>query len=134
MAYSKRCWVLLITRDMRVHVPPELYLSVDQAEDEARRWLATLFGWRPTSKRVSSAGAVSIGRRFALHLIDFELHESWHAGSLWIGAEWNDRSFRGCEPNSYRQMLKERTLGLPIASREEWGSQCGPLRGTVAAL
>ena len=34
-----------------------------------------------------------VGRRLALHLVNFELHESWHAGSLWIGAEWTDRSF-----------------------------------------
>lgn len=93
MGFSKKCWVLLVTRDMRVHVPPELYLSSDQAEDEARRWLSVLFGWRPTSKRVSTAGAVPVGRRFMLHMIDFEMHESWHAGSLWIGAQWNDRSF-----------------------------------------
>ena len=93
MGYARKCWVLLIMRDMRVHVPPELYLSPDQAEDEARRRLSVLFGWRPTSKRVLTAGALPIGRRFTLQVIDFEMHESWHAGSLWIGAEWNDRSF-----------------------------------------
>lgn len=124
MGYAKKCWVLLITRDMRVHVPPELYLNLDQAEDEARRWLSVLFGWRPTSKRVSTAGAVPVGRRFALHMIDFEMHESWHAGSLWIGAEWNDRSFPRMQTellptgvqgaHSWAASRLSRRLGVPM--------------------
>jgi hypothetical protein len=48
------CWILLVTRDFRVHMPPERYSNLDQAQNEARRWLSALFGWRPISKRVTS--------------------------------------------------------------------------------
>jgi hypothetical protein len=93
MGQSKPCWVVLIARDMQVHMPPELYTSLDQAEDEARRWLSTLFAWKPSSKRVSTSGTLQVGRRFALHMISFDFPDPWRAGSLWLGAEWTARSY-----------------------------------------
>lgn len=39
---------------------------------------------------------------------------------------------RGCEPNSYRQTLKERTLGLPLGFRQGWECRCELRPGTVA--
>lgn len=86
-------WVLLVTKGMQVYLPPELYLNLDQAEDEARRWLAILFGWRPSSKRSVSTGVVRAGRQFSMHLIRFELPNQWSAGALWLGAEWCERAF-----------------------------------------
>ena len=86
-------WVLLVTREYQVHLPPELYTSLEQAEDEARRCLSYLFGWRATSKRVSSAGAIRVGRRFMLHMLQFEFPDPWRAGALWLGAEWGGKSF-----------------------------------------
>jgi hypothetical protein len=87
------CWVLLVTREFQVHMPPELYTSRGQAENEARRWLTVLFGWRPTSKRVTTAGPIRVGDRYAVHLIKFPLPAPWRACPLWIETEWNDRSF-----------------------------------------
>jgi hypothetical protein len=37
-------WLLLITRDMRLYMPPELFRSRSNADFEARRWLWFLFG------------------------------------------------------------------------------------------
>lgn len=78
---------------MQVHLPPEMYTNLDQAEDEARRWLGVLFGWRPTTRRTVSTGLVQVGRQYSMHLIHFELPDPWRAGSMWLGTEWGARSF-----------------------------------------
>jgi hypothetical protein len=93
LSVNRSCWVLLVTRGMQIHLPPEMYTNLDQAEDEARRWLTILFGWRPTTRRAVSTGVVRVGREYSMHLIHFELPDPWRAGSMWLGTEWGERSF-----------------------------------------
>ncbi len=76
-------WLLMITRDMRVHVPPQLFWTRANADFEARRWLWFLFGWTRVSDTRLAAGQVKVGVRHMLHLVEMEIPESWVAEPLW---------------------------------------------------
>lgn len=78
-----KAWLLVITRDLSVHMPPELYDNLDRAEMEGRRWLSTLLGWRPASKGALVSGSPAGRGRYLLHMQPFELPNSWRACPLW---------------------------------------------------
>lgn len=73
----KTRWLLLITRDMRLYMPPELFWSRQAADFEARRWLWFLYGLTHVSDRRLAGGEVKVGVRNVLHLIEMEMPESW---------------------------------------------------------
>jgi hypothetical protein len=76
-------WLLLITRDMRLYMPPELFRSKSSGEFEARRWLWFLYGLTRVSDKRLAGGQVKVGVRSVLHLIETEMPESWGAMPLW---------------------------------------------------
>jgi hypothetical protein len=76
-------WLLLITRDMRLYMPPELYLGRAQADFEARRWLWFMFGIRRISGDRLRGGEIRVGVRHMLHLVELELPEPRDVTDLW---------------------------------------------------
>ena len=83
-------WMLLITRDMRLYMPPELFRSRTNADFEARRWLWFLFGLTRVSDKRLAGGQVKVGVRSVLHLVEMEMPESWGAMRLWACLATNE--------------------------------------------
>jgi hypothetical protein len=86
-------WLLLITRDMRLYMPPELYRSRADADFEARRWLWFLFGLNRVSDKRLAGGEVKVGVRHVLHLFEMEMPESWGAMELWACLATNEDAY-----------------------------------------
>jgi hypothetical protein len=83
-------WLLLITRDMRLYMSPELFRSRATADFEARRWLWFLFGLTRVSDKRLAGGQVKVGVRSVLHLIETDMPESWGAMQLWACLATNE--------------------------------------------
>jgi hypothetical protein len=83
-------WLLLITRDMRLYMPPELFRSRANADFEARRWLWFLFGLTRVSDKRLAGGQVKVGVRSVLHLLEMEMPESWGAMRSWACLATNE--------------------------------------------
>src|SRR4051794_3102124 len=83
-------WLLLITRDMRLYMPPELFRSRATADFEARRWLWFLYGLTRVSEKRLAGGQVKGGVRNVLHLVEMEMPESWGAMRLWACLAMNE--------------------------------------------
>ena len=86
----KTRWLLLITRDMRLYMPPELFWSRQAADFEARRWLWFLYGLSRVSDKRLAGGQVKVGVRNVLHLVEMEMPESWGAMRLWACLAMNE--------------------------------------------
>jgi hypothetical protein len=80
-----RCWVLIVTRGLKVWLPPELYLSRDLAAREAVRWHAIL-------RLPVDAPHYSSSARY-LHLVESMFPEPWRACPVWVGVSWHVHSF-----------------------------------------
>ena len=87
-----KAWLLVVTRDLRVHMPPELYENLDRAELEGRRWLSTVLGWRPASNGALVAGSPAGTGRYLLHMKEFELPNPWRACPLWACVKWSAKA------------------------------------------
>jgi hypothetical protein len=83
-------WLLLITRDLRLYMPPELFRSRVTADFEARRWLWFLYGLTRVSDKRLAGGQVKVGVRNVLHLVEMEMPESWGAMRLWACLATNE--------------------------------------------
>ena len=81
------CRVLLISRGLRIWIPPEVYLVQDLAEREVKRW-------REALRLTRQPGTFSQNAR-ALHLVESLFPESWRACPVWVGVTWSIRSFPG---------------------------------------
>jgi hypothetical protein len=90
---DRKRWLLLITRDMRLHMPPELFSSRVVADFEARRWLWFLFGLRRVSDKRLAGGEVKVGVRHVLHLFEMDVPESWGAMQLWACLATDEDSY-----------------------------------------
>jgi len=80
-----QCWLLVVTRGLKVWLPPEVYLNKDLAVRESSRWRATVR--LPVAPRKFS----SSGR--CLHLIQTMFPEPWRACPVWMGVTWTARSY-----------------------------------------
>jgi hypothetical protein len=81
----KACRVVLISRGLRIWIPPEVYLVGDLAEREASRW-------REALRLPRQPGTFSQNAR-ALHLVESLFPEQWRACPVWVGVTWSSRSF-----------------------------------------
>ena len=86
-------WLLLITRDMRLYMPPELFWSRQTADFEARRWLWFLYGLTRVSDKRLAGGEVKVGVRNVLHLVEMEMPESWGSMRLWACLAMNEDTY-----------------------------------------
>ena len=86
-------WLLLITRDMRLYMPPELFRSRTNADFEARRWLWFLYSLTRVSDQRLAGGQVKVGVRNVLHLIEMDMPESWGAMRLWACLAMNEDKY-----------------------------------------
>jgi hypothetical protein len=83
-------WLLLITRDMQLCMPPELYWQKARADFEAQRWLWMLFGWTSVPGKHLAAGQIKVGVRHVLHLVQIDTPEPWVAMPLWACLATNE--------------------------------------------
>ena len=91
---DKTRWLLLITRDMRLYMPPELFWSRQAADFEARRWLWFLYGLTRVSDKRLAGGEVKVGVRNVLHLVEVDMPESWgRSMRLWACLAMNEDSY-----------------------------------------
>jgi hypothetical protein len=86
-------WLLLITRDLRLYMPPELFRSRTNADFEARRWRWFLYGLTRVSDQRLAGGQVKVGVRNVLHLIEMDMPESWGAMRLWACLAMNEDKY-----------------------------------------
>lgn len=79
------CWVLIVTRGLRVWLPPEVYLQHPLAIREAERW-RSIFAIRTEPPPYSP-------RARCTHLVRTELPDPWRACPVWVGVTWSLRSY-----------------------------------------
>ena len=87
---NNKRWLLLITRDMRLYMPPEIFRSRADCGFRGSTLALVLFGlhtslgqetcWRP-----SEGGGSNV-----LHLVEMEMPESWGAMRLWACLATNE--------------------------------------------
>lgn len=81
-----RCWVLVVTRGLRVWLPPEVYVhDRETAIREARRWSAML--------RIPLEPSDYSPRSKSLRLIQMVFPDPWRACPVWVGITWSVRSY-----------------------------------------
>lgn len=81
-----RCWVLIVTRGLRVWLPPEVYVhDRENAIREARRWCAML--------RIPLEPGDYSPRTKSLHLIQMVFPDPWRACPVWVGINWSVRTY-----------------------------------------
>lgn len=80
-----QCWVLLVTRGLKVWLPPEIYLQHELGERESARWRAIL-------RLPTAAPSFSATARF-LHLLETRFPEPWRACPVHVGVTWSERSY-----------------------------------------
>jgi hypothetical protein len=85
--------MVVLTKELRVVTPPEIYPSWERAEYEVRRWLWLLFGLRRVSQKSLAAGSLQLRDRQVVHLIGTPFPDSWRANPLWISLSWTTRTF-----------------------------------------
>lgn len=102
------CWVLIVTRGLRVWLPPEVYLQRRLAELESQRWRATL-------RLPAVQPRFSAGVRY-LHLVETEFPDSWRACPVWVGVISTARAYprirfelMAADENEAAQWLRRRT-------------------------
>ena len=79
------CWVLVVTRGLRVWLPPELYLNRALAIRESTRW-------RSTFRLPNEPPKFSPNGRW-LHLTETLFPEPWRACPVWVGVTWGERRY-----------------------------------------
>lgn len=79
------CWILIVTRGLKVWLPPEIYLEGALATRESVRWRATLR--LPATPREFSP------KVRCLHLIQTVFCEPWRACPVRVGVAWSVRSY-----------------------------------------
>jgi len=79
------CWLLIVTRGLRVWLPPDVYLTHDLAARESARWRTTFR--LPASPREFSP----LVR--CLHMTQTLFPEPWRACPVWVGVTWSVRSY-----------------------------------------
>jgi hypothetical protein len=79
------CWILIVTRGLRVWLPPEIYLEHELAVRESARWRATL--------RLPAASPEFSPKVRCLHLIPTTFLEPWRACPVRVGVTWSVRSY-----------------------------------------
>lgn len=107
------CWVLIITRGLRIWIPPEVYLQRELALREASRWRMSL--------RVPATPPDYSPTARCLHLIPTEFPEPWRACPVWLGLTWTVRGYprartvlMAADDNEAREWLARRA---PRAAR-----------------
>lgn len=80
-----RCWVLIVTRGLRVWLPPEVYLQRDLATKESARWRGVL--------RLPAATPEFAPTARCLHVIQTMFPEPWRACPVRVGVTWSVRSY-----------------------------------------
>lgn len=106
-----RCWVLIVTRGLRLWLPPEVYLQRDLALREGERWRAT---FRIPARQMRYTDTARV-----LTLIETLFPESWRACPLWVGIAWNVRSY---------PTLKAELMAADEDEAAEWLRQRAPKR------
>ena len=81
----KHCWVLVVTRGLRLWLPPEVYLTRDLALKEVDRWQTTF--------RVPSDPPPLTNSSRYLRLLRTWFPEPWRACPVWVGIYWSERSY-----------------------------------------
>lgn len=80
------CWVLIVTRGLRVWLPPEVYVhDRETAVREGRRWCRML--------RIPLEPGAYRPRAKALHSIQTVFLDPWRACPVWLGLTWSVRSY-----------------------------------------
>ncbi len=88
----RRCWLIIITKGLRVWMPPELYIVRSLAVREARRWVEAL-SRRHAREDPVAASPIHLRDQVLLHVIETDFEEPWRSCPLWIGIRWSERSY-----------------------------------------
>ena len=81
----RQCWLLVVTKELRVWMPPEVYLERAMALREARRWVSVLSRRRRSPADVGARSPLSLPGHAALHVVETQFMEPWRACRLWVG-------------------------------------------------
>jgi hypothetical protein len=79
------CWVLIVTRGLRVWLPPELYLQEELATRESARWRSIL--------RLPAAPPEFSATGRCILLLEMTFPEPWRACPVRLGLTWSVRSY-----------------------------------------
>jgi hypothetical protein len=113
------CWVLIVTRGLKVWLPPEVYLQSELAAKESMRWRTTL--------RLSAAPPDFSASARCLHLITTKVPEPWRACPVRVGVKWNVRSYpipkielMGADEQEAANWLRRQTpKGIDVEAQEQ---------------
>lgn len=115
----KPCWVLIVTRGLKVWLPPEIYLQGELATRESMRWRATL--------RLPATPVEFSPRVRCLHLITTMFPEPWRACPVRVGVTWSVRSYprlrielMAADEQEASDWLRRRTpKGMEVEARDQ---------------
>lgn len=88
-----RCCILIVTRDLRVHLPPEIYDRRSTAIREANRWIGVLCGRIRPGAIDDAPLRKSLGRGLFIQVVEVDLVDEWQACPLWLTLAWTRRTF-----------------------------------------
>ena len=108
------CWLLVVTRGLRVWLPPEVYLNHDLAVREVARWRATL--------RLPKAPPEFSATARCLHLLQTQFPESWHACPIWVGVTWSVKKY---------PRLRVELMAADEKEAAVWLRRRAPIRGII---
>jgi hypothetical protein len=118
------CVVVLITKDLWVIHPPELFKNPRVARAETGRW-SVLLGHRRRAVDIETIPTMqSIGGGLVAHLHETEYLEPWPACPLWLGVEWSRSSrsklrfelMAADEEEAMRWLASHLPRGAPVRS------------------
>ena len=80
------CWVLIVTRGLKIWLPPEVYVhNRELALREASRWRSTF--------RIPPEPPLFSPQARTLHLLQTVFPDPWRACPVWVGVTWSVRSY-----------------------------------------
>lgn len=87
------CWVVIVTKGLRVWLPPEVYLQTKVAAREITRWVGVLSKGRTLPAGEPIESPVRAGRDVLLHVVPTGFLEPWHACPVWVGVHWSRSTY-----------------------------------------
>ena len=89
----RQSWLLLVLKNRRPLVPPELYTVREELEREARRWMWMLFHRRRRTFDGTSFDIVQLGVQHTVLMTELDLPESWVGDKMWACMRWDEVTF-----------------------------------------
>jgi hypothetical protein len=129
--------LIIVTKDLRVELPPELYLSERLLHHELARWARVL---SPKPLGGNPVSPIMLGRQRLMHVVEVPFEDPWRSCPLWVGIRWNERThprirttLMPADSNEARAWFRAAARREPVTADPVWGYEAlFTSRGTVS--